>query len=587
MTTAVRPGAGREPRPAAERDRAGSRDAELAGVADRRCWRRPRGRPAPSCAAMAALAREAGHPVAWHEPRLGGAAVARSVRALAGELSGVDQLVVGDPFSGVMQVIITISRGPPRSSIVDDGTATLEFARQWVSGEHLSRWHQVATPEPAAADLRPGPGPDRRRAYAVGCRRRRAAGCGCSPACRSTCPASTSAQRLRLGARRVRPAGRQARRRPGRHLAGRVRRGRAPRPTSPAWPAWPPRHGVDRYFAHRKEADGKLDQIDRLGIEVVRPALPLEIVARRGPVGRPMLSFPSTVVHTLPLVLAGTGGAGRGLRRSPTAGITRRPTLQADDVPRPGRPTPPAAATAWPRWPADGGRSSTGSGRAIIPARGGSKGVPGQEPAPGGRGEPGRAGGPRLPGGPARSTRSTSAPTTPTSPTPPSTAGAEVIIRPRRAGRRHRYLGVGAAARAGPARPRRRRPRGRWSSSSAPARSSIRPTSTAAVALVADGQADSAFAAVATHEFLWRSRRDQRRPWSTGQNHDAAYRPRRQDRGPTIARPAPSTCMRRAGFRAARHRFFGRTAPVAVPDADRGGDRHPRGPGAGRGAGRG
>ncbi|MCZ9337129.1 hypothetical protein NGM37_04975, partial [Streptomyces sp. TRM76130] len=42
------------------------------------------------------------------------------------------------------------------------------------------------------------------------------------------------------------------------------------------------------------------------GLEVVRPDLPLELIARRGPVGRTILSFPSTVVHTLPLALAGT-----------------------------------------------------------------------------------------------------------------------------------------------------------------------------------------------------------------------------------------------------------------------------------------
>ena len=82
---------------------------------------------------------------AWHEPRLGGAAVARSVRALAAELAGVERLVVGDPYSGVIQVIISITR-PSEVTIVDDGTATLEFARQWIAGEHLSRWHRVATP---------------------------------------------------------------------------------------------------------------------------------------------------------------------------------------------------------------------------------------------------------------------------------------------------------------------------------------------------------------------------------------------------------------------------------------------------------
>ena len=45
-----------------------------------------------------------------------------------------------------------------------------------------------------------------------------------------------------------------------------------------------------------------------------------------------------------------------------------------------------------------------------------------------------------------------------------------------------------------------------------------------AVGMVAGGQADSAFAAVATYEFLWRSGPDGQ---ATGINHDAAYRPRR------------------------------------------------------------
>jgi hypothetical protein len=67
------------------------------------------------------------------------------------------------------------------------------------------------------------------------------------------------------------------------------------------------RYAVDRYFAHRKEANWKLDLIKRMGVEVVRPALPLEIVARRGPIGRTIISFPSTVVHSLPTVLAEAG----------------------------------------------------------------------------------------------------------------------------------------------------------------------------------------------------------------------------------------------------------------------------------------
>ena len=94
---------------------------------------------------MIALAREAGHKISWYELRQGGLAIARSVRALAGELNGVRRLIVGDPYSGVIQVIISVTK-LAEVTIVDDGTATLEFARQWVAGEHLARWHEAATP---------------------------------------------------------------------------------------------------------------------------------------------------------------------------------------------------------------------------------------------------------------------------------------------------------------------------------------------------------------------------------------------------------------------------------------------------------
>jgi hypothetical protein len=66
-------------------------------------------------------------------------------------------------------------------------------------------------------------------------------------------------------------------------------------------------HGATRYFAHRRESADKLHRLAvETGLQIVRPDLPLELIARRGPVGRTILSFPSTVVHTLPLALAGT-----------------------------------------------------------------------------------------------------------------------------------------------------------------------------------------------------------------------------------------------------------------------------------------
>jgi len=130
---------------------------------------------------MITLARDAGHPVSWHEPRQGGMAVARSVRALADELSGVHRLVIGDPYSGVIHVIISVTR-LTEVTIVDDGTATLEFARQWAAGEQLSRWHQVATPSQRrqiATLARIG----LLGQYAAGYPLSRVAGSDCSPAC--------------------------------------------------------------------------------------------------------------------------------------------------------------------------------------------------------------------------------------------------------------------------------------------------------------------------------------------------------------------------------------------------------------------
>jgi hypothetical protein len=67
-------------------------------------------------------------------------------------------------------------------------------------------------------------------------------------------------------------------------------------------------HGATRYFAHRRESAAKLHALEAAThLEIVRPDLPLELVARRGPIGHTILSFPSTVIHTLPLALTGTG----------------------------------------------------------------------------------------------------------------------------------------------------------------------------------------------------------------------------------------------------------------------------------------
>lgn len=253
---------------------------------------------------MIVLARDAGNAVSWHEPRLGGLAVARSVRALAGELGGIRRLVVGDPYSGVIQVIISVSK-LSEVTIVDDGTATLEFARQWVAGEQLSRWHRRATPSQqrhiASLARDQVSGTVRRRlAPLSGCRLRLFT---CMPVELSgvrTIKNDFSWVRSRYVAPQVKPEA---------DLVGTslVESGVVKADSYLGGvETLITRYHADRYFAHRKEADWKLDLIERMGIKVVRPGLPLEIIARRGPIGRTIVSFPSTVVHTLPIVLAGS-----------------------------------------------------------------------------------------------------------------------------------------------------------------------------------------------------------------------------------------------------------------------------------------
>ncbi|MCW2810898.1 MAG: hypothetical protein JWP61_1356 [Friedmanniella sp.] len=253
--------------------------------------------------AMTSLAREAGHPVTWHEPRLGGASVARSVRAMAGELSGVDHLVIGDPFSGLIQVIISVTR-PASVTVVDDGTATLEFARQFAAGEHLTRWHAAAAP-------------GQRRQIASLARNQIAGNARrwISPVsgCRLRVFTSMEVELARVEVLRndyswVRslPTPEVL---PGADLIGTslVESGvLTPEAYLGAVADLAGRYDAGRYFAHRREQEDKLDDVRRLGLEVVRPQLPLELVARQGPVAQTLVSFPSTVVHTLPTVLSDT-----------------------------------------------------------------------------------------------------------------------------------------------------------------------------------------------------------------------------------------------------------------------------------------
>jgi YrbI family 3-deoxy-D-manno-octulosonate 8-phosphate phosphatase len=85
-----------------------------------------------------------------------------------------------------------------------------------------------------------------------------------------------------------------------------------------------------------------------------------------------------------------------------------------------------------------------------------------------------------------------------------------------------------------------------------------------AVQRVLDGEADSVLAAFETSAFLWRDGAH----GATGVNHDAAFRPRRQDREAHHQETGAFYALRASGFREAGFRFFGRVALEPV-SADR------------------
>ncbi len=86
----------------------------------------------------------------------------------------------------------------------------------------------------------------------------------------------------------------------------------------------------------------------------------------------------------------------------------------------------------------------------------------------------------------------------------------------------------------------------------------------AAIERVASGERDSVFSAAPSHVFLWR---DDAVTGAAGVNHDAAHRPRRQDRAPEYAETGAFYVFRTEGFLAAGHRFFGRIGVQPVhPD---------------------
>ncbi|MDX3227546.1 hypothetical protein [Streptomyces sp. ME19-01-6] len=253
---------------------------------------------------MAELARDEGMTVRWEEARGGAGAPLKTIGGLRGPLRRAHRIVIGDPFSRYVQLLLTLTRAQDLV-VVDDGTATMEFVSQLASGEPLVRWHRRGTgrgaremvfaPVSATARRRLTPGGDRRVEVF--------SSMPVEPPAGVTVTANSFAwTRARFGPPLLTR---------GTDLVGTslVETGVVDLERYlEAVASLARTHGATRYFAHRRESADKLHRVaTEIGLEIVRPDLPLELIARRGPIGHTIVSFPSTVVHTLPLALVGTG----------------------------------------------------------------------------------------------------------------------------------------------------------------------------------------------------------------------------------------------------------------------------------------
>ncbi|WP_282084710.1 hypothetical protein [Streptomyces tendae] len=253
---------------------------------------------------MAELARKEGHEIRWEEARGGATAPFRTVGGLTTALRQADRVVMGDPFSRYVQLLLTITRAHDLV-VVDDGTATMEFVTQLAHGERLVRWHRKGS-RPGPRDLLFAPVSRSARHRLTPTPDRQVSVFSSMPI--EEVPEGVTVTANDFGWTRSRFG-------PPRITKGADMVGTSLVETGvvdadryvDAVRALAKTHGAARYFAHRRESAEKLHRLAvETGLQIVRPDLPLELIARRGPIGRTILSFPSTVVHTLPLALAGT-----------------------------------------------------------------------------------------------------------------------------------------------------------------------------------------------------------------------------------------------------------------------------------------
>ena len=242
---------------------------------------------------VAALARGMGFDVRHRSVRAHNSTAVTAAAAVAADVRGADRLIIGDAFSRYIHTLLPLSRAD-HLVLVDDGTSTWEFVTCLDGGRPMIRWTV------------PTGGAERRQARATRL---------LTPSLRRRLTVFSCLQDATpLGATRTHNEYEWARvwRTPeivddrvdvlGISLvdSGVIER----RAYVDAVASLVRKHAPVRYFAHRRESDSLVAEIDTLpGVTVVRADLPAELALRKGPVSRRVITFPSTASHTLPVVL--------------------------------------------------------------------------------------------------------------------------------------------------------------------------------------------------------------------------------------------------------------------------------------------
>jgi hypothetical protein len=249
-------------------------------------------------AEMSLVARRQGMTVSRYDVRGGLAGRLAAASALVPRVVAADRLVIGDPFSRTIQALLPLAR-TRRMVVVDDGTATLEYAACVAQGRPLVRWRHAGVPPRSAVRATRLLSPRAGRSLTV------------FSALSGTAPSGSIPMDNRFAWTRASAT-------PD-ILPGAVDIVGASLVESGvvdydsylgAVAQLAHRRRATRYLAHRREDIGKLRELEKLtGLAVLRPRVPLELFLRRGPVAETVITFPSTIAHTLPVVLADTAVA--------------------------------------------------------------------------------------------------------------------------------------------------------------------------------------------------------------------------------------------------------------------------------------